>query len=118
MPQLKVAIIPVTLFEQNCSLVWNDDTKRGVVIDPGGDLPRIRAAIAKAAVTVEKILLTHGHIDHAGGAAELADELGVAVEGPHRGDEFLLERLPEAGRAYGMEVALPIVPARWLAEGD
>src|SRR5450759_1697592 len=100
MPQLKIAVIPVTLFQQNCSLVWNDETKKGVVIDPGGDLARIRAAIAKAGVTVEKILLTHGHIDHAGGAAELADELKVPVEGPNRGDEFLLERLPETGAAY------------------
>ena len=93
MPNLRIGIIPVTLFEQNCSLVWNDETMKGVVIDPGGDLPRIRDAIAKAGVTVEKILLTHGHIDHAGGAAELAAELGVPVEGPHQADAFLLERL-------------------------
>ena len=69
MPNLKIGIIPVTLFEQNCSLVWNEETMKGVAIDPGGDLPRIRDAIAKAGVTVEKILLTHGHIDHAAGAA-------------------------------------------------
>jgi hydroxyacylglutathione hydrolase len=118
MPQLKIAVIPVTLFQQNCSLVWNDETKKGVVIDPGGDLARIRAAIAKAGVTVEKILLTHGHIDHAGGAAELADELKVPVEGPNRGDEFLLERLPETGAAYGIAGARRLVPSRWLAEGD
>ncbi|MBV9138807.1 MAG: MBL fold metallo-hydrolase [Hyphomicrobiales bacterium] len=118
MPNLKIGIIPVTLFEQNCSLVWNDDTMKGVVIDPGGDLPRIRDAIAKSGVTVEKILLTHGHIDHAGGAAELAAELGVPVEGPHRADEFLLERLPEAGKSYGMAGARTVKPDRWLEDGD
>ncbi|MBV9517305.1 MAG: MBL fold metallo-hydrolase [Hyphomicrobiales bacterium] len=118
MPNLKIGIIPVTLFEQNCSLVWNDETMKGVVIDPGGDLPRIRDAIAKAGVTVEKILLTHGHIDHAGGAAELAAAVGVPVEGPHRADEFLLERLPEAGKSYGMAGARTVKPGRWLDEGD
>jgi hydroxyacylglutathione hydrolase len=118
MPNLKIGIIPVTLFEQNCSLVWNEETMKGVVIDPGGDLPRIRDAIAKAGVTVEKILLTHGHIDHAAGAAELAAELGVPVEGPHQADAFLLERLPESGKSYGMAGARPVTPNRWLDEGD
>jgi hydroxyacylglutathione hydrolase len=116
MPNLKIGIIPVTLFEQNCSLVWNDETMKGVVIDPGGDLPRIRDAIAKAGVTVEKIVLTHGHIDHAGGAAELAAECGVPVEGPHRADAFLLERLP--GKSYGIAGARAVTPDRWLEEGD
>jgi hydroxyacylglutathione hydrolase len=118
MPNLRIGIIPVTLFEQNCSLVWNEETMKGVVIDPGGDLPRIRDAITKAGVTVEKILLTHGHIDHAGGAAELAAELGVPVEGPHQADAFLLERLSETGKSYGMAGARPVMPNRWLEEGD
>jgi len=118
MAQLAIAIVPVTLFEQNCSLVFNSDTKQGVVVDPGGDLPRIRQAIAAKGVKVERILLTHGHIDHAGGAAELAEELGVPVEGPHRDDAFLLERLPEAGAAYGISGARRVTPSRWLAEGD
>jgi hydroxyacylglutathione hydrolase len=118
MPQLTIAVIPVTLFQQNCSLIWNSDTKLGAVIDPGGDLPRIRQVIASKGVTVEKILLTHGHIDHAGGAAELAEELGVPVEGPHRDDAFLLDRLPEAGAAYGIAGARRLTPTRWLAEGD
>jgi hydroxyacylglutathione hydrolase len=118
MPQLTIAVIPVTLFQQNCSLIWNSDTKRGAVIDPGGDLPRIRQVIASKGVTVEKILLTHGHIDHAGGAAELAEELGAPVEGPHRDDAFLLDRLPEAGAAYGIAGARRLTPTRWLAEGD
>jgi glyoxylase-like metal-dependent hydrolase (beta-lactamase superfamily II) len=118
MPDLAISVIPVTPFEQNCCLIWNTDTKRGVVIDPGGDLPRIRQVIAMKGVTVEKILLTHGHIDHAGGAAELAAELRVPIEGPHRDDAFLLDRLTQTGMAYGIADARPVTPTRWLAEGD
>ncbi|MFI5014392.1 MAG: MBL fold metallo-hydrolase [Hyphomicrobiales bacterium] len=118
MPQLKIAVVPVTLFEQSCTLLWNDETKKGVVIDPGGDLKDIRAAIAKAGITIEKILITHGHLDHAGGAAELAEALGVPVEGPHRADAFLLAHLAEQGKTYGELDARPLVPSRWLEEGD
>ena len=118
MSQLAITVVPVTLFEQNCSLVWNSETKEGVVVDPGGDLARIRAAIKEKGVTVDKILLTHGHIDHAGGAAELAAELGVPIEGPHQADAFLLERLAQAGAAYGITGARPVTPTRWLEEGD
>lgn len=118
MPELAISVIPVTPFEQNCSLIWNTETKRGVVIDPGGDLPRIRQVIAMKGVTVEKILLTHGHIDHAGGAAELAAELHLPVEGPHRDDAFLLDRLTQTGAAYGIAGARPVTPTRWLEEGD
>jgi hydroxyacylglutathione hydrolase len=114
---IRAAIIPVTPFEQNCTLLWNDRTKKGAVIDPGGDLDRIRQAIAETGVSVEKILLTHGHIDHAGGAAELKEDLGVPVEGPHEADRFLLDRLEESGRGYGLE-ARPVTPDRWLREGD
>ena len=98
MSDLRAAIIPVTPFEQNCTLLWSDKTKIGAVIDPGGDLDRIRQAIAQNGVTVEKILLTHGHIDHAAGAAALKEELGVPIEGPHEADRFLLDHLAEAGR--------------------
>ena len=118
MSQLAITVVPVTLFEQNCSLVWNSETKEGVVVDPGGDLARIRAAIKEKGVTVDKILLTHGHIDHAGGAAELAAELGVPIGGPHQADAFLLERLAQAGAAYGITGARPVTPTRWLEEGD
>jgi glyoxylase-like metal-dependent hydrolase (beta-lactamase superfamily II) len=114
---LCAAIVPVTPFAQNCSIVWDDATNRAAVVDPGGDLPRILDAVEKTAVTVDKILLTHGHIDHAGGAAELKERLGVPIEGPHRADRFLLERLDETGRRYGLE-ARPVVPDRWLEEGD
>jgi hydroxyacylglutathione hydrolase len=117
-PTVRAAIIPVTAFQQNCTLIWSEATKRGAVVDPGGDLDRIERAIAETGITVEKILLTHGHIDHAGGAAELRDRLGVPVEGPHRGDLVILERLDEIGRAYGIIDARPVTPDRWLDEGD
>jgi hydroxyacylglutathione hydrolase len=118
MQKFRTAIIPVTPFEQNCTLLWCTRTMRAVVIDPGGDLPRVREAIAKAKVTVEKIWLTHGHIDHAGGAAELRENLGVTVEGPHRADEYLLGLLPGSGLKFGMYAARVVTPDRWLDEGD
>ncbi len=117
MPNVRAAIIPVTPLQQNCTLLWCETTKKAAVIDPGGDLDRIRQAIAGSKVQVEKIILTHGHIDHAGGAAELRDALGVPVEGPHEADRFLLDGLEETGLAYGIP-ARPVTPDRWLAEGD
>ncbi|MGZ8323283.1 MAG: MBL fold metallo-hydrolase, partial [Rhodoplanes sp.] len=92
-------------------------TKKAAVVDPGGDLDRIREAVAQNGVTVEKIILTHGHIDHAGGAAELREELGVPIEGPHEADRFLLDRLAEQGQVYGFP-ARAVTPDRWLNEGD
>lgn len=118
MAKPRAAIIPVTPFQQNCTLLWCEDSGRGAVVDPGGDLDRIQAAIAELKVTVEKILLTHGHIDHAAGADELRRRLGVPVEGPHRADLFLLAHLEETGRGYGMADARNLVPDRWLADGD
>lgn len=114
----KAMIIPVTPFQQNCCLLWDEDTKEACVIDPGGDVPVILDAIQQAGVKVGEIWLTHGHIDHAGGAAELAEALGVEIIGPHREDMFLLEKLNETGRGYGMMDARAVVPARWLAAGD
>lgn len=111
-------VIPVTPFQQNCTLVWCESSRRGAVVDPGGDLDRVQRAIEQAGVEPEKILLTHGHIDHAGGAAELSEILAVPIEGPHRGDLFLLERLAESGRSYGLARARDVVPDRWLEEGD
>jgi hydroxyacylglutathione hydrolase len=117
-PSVHAVIIPVTPFQQNCTLLWCEAAKRAAVIDPGGDLDRIHEAIGKSGATVEKILLTHGHIDHAGGAAELRDGLGVPIEGPHRADRFLLELLAEAGQGYGMVGPRAVTPDRWLDEGD
>lgn len=116
---LKAAIVPVTPFEQNCTLIWDEATKMGAVVDPGGDLDRIEAGIAKSGMTVEKILLTHGHVDHAAGAAELKERLaGIPIEGPHQGDKFLLDSLVESARAFGMPGARSVTPDRWLSEGD
>jgi glyoxylase-like metal-dependent hydrolase (beta-lactamase superfamily II) len=118
MTKAKAVIVPVTPFQQNCTLLWCEQTKRAVVIDPGGDLPDIARAIAQAGVTVEKIWLTHGHIDHAGGAAELKATLNVPIEGPHRNDLFLLQNVVESARMFGIPNAANVTPDRWLEEGD
>jgi hydroxyacylglutathione hydrolase len=118
-PALRGAIVPVTAFQQNCTLLWDDATKRGAVVDPGGDVARIQEAIGKTGITVEKILLTHGHIDHAGGAAAMRDALGgIPIEGPDVRDKFLLDGLAEQGRGFGMTDARAVTPDRWLVEGD
>ena len=114
---LKAVIVQVTPFQQNCTLIWCTETMKAAIVDPGGDLPRIKAAVAQAGVTVEKILLTHGHIDHAGEAKPLADDLGVPIEGPHEADRFWLARLDDDGRNYGM-TGVVFEPDRWLVEGD
>ncbi len=115
---LKAAIVPVTPFQQNCTLIWDPETMQGAVVDPGGDLDRIEAAIAEVGMKPEKILLTHGHIDHAGGAAELRERLGgIPIEGPHAAERPLLDNLDKQGEAYGIE-ARAVTPDRWLADGD
>ncbi len=118
MTKAKAIIIPVTPFQQNCTLLWCEATKRAVVIDPGGDLPDIERAIAQAGVAVDKIWLTHGHVDHVGAAAALKASRKVPIEGPHRGDLFLLEHAAESGRAFGMSDAANVKPDRWLDDGD
>ncbi|MDR6127876.1 hydroxyacylglutathione hydrolase [Sphingomonas sp. SORGH_AS802] len=114
---LRAAIILVTPLQQNCTLIWCTRTMKAAVVDPGGDLPRIHDAIRQAGVTVEKILLTHGHIDHAGEAKPLADALGVPIEGPHEADRFWIARLDEDGRNYGIR-GVVFEPDRWLDDGD
>ena len=118
MKKIGAAIVPVTPFRQNCTLLWCARTLRAAVIDPGGDLDRVRAAITETKIKVEKIWLTHGHIDHAGGAAELKDDLGVTIEGPHRADKFLLDRLPASGLKFGMHGVRVAAADRWLDDGD
>ncbi|MDE2240821.1 MAG: MBL fold metallo-hydrolase, partial [Rhodospirillales bacterium] len=113
----KIGIIPVTAFQQNCALVWDDETKQGAVIDPGGDVPVIMSQINKLGLSITDIFLTHGHIDHAGGAAELAGQLGVRITGPGIEDEFLLDGLAEQGRSYGI-IARNCTPDAWLKAGD
>jgi glyoxylase-like metal-dependent hydrolase (beta-lactamase superfamily II) len=115
---LRAAIVPVTPFAQNCSVVWHAESGRGAVIDPGGDLEKILAVVRDEKVTVEKILLTHAHIDHAGGTAELARTLGVPIEGPHPGDQFWIDGLPQQSRMFGLPSGGTFVPDRWLDDGD
>lgn len=118
MQPIQIAVVPVTPFEQNCSILWCTKTMKGAVIDPGGDLDRIRAAIAETGATIEKILLTHGHVDHAAGAAELAESLGVKVEGPGAQDQFIIDDIPRMAQKYGIEGARPVTPDLYLNEGD
>jgi len=115
---MKVAIIPVTPFQQNCSLLVCKQTNKAAVVDPGGDLELIRDAVKEWGVELEKILLTHGHIDHCGGTAELAQELGLPVEGPHIDDRFLIDDLPQQSQRFGFPQLQGFTPTRWLAGGD
>lgn len=115
---MKYRIIPVTPFQQNCTLLWCEDTNRAAVVDPGGDLDRIQAAIAEEGVTVEKILLTHAHIDHAGGTAELSKALSLPIEGPHREDDFWIQGLPMQSQMFGFPAPEIFTPDRWLNDGD
>ena len=119
MTQLSARIVPVTPFQQNCSILFDAETKRGVVVDPGGDVDRIEAAIDSLGLTIEAIWLTHGHIDHAGGAMDLKDSLGVDIVGPHEDDAFLLSGLEDQARMFGLPGAVRnCTPDRWLNEGD
>jgi glyoxylase-like metal-dependent hydrolase (beta-lactamase superfamily II) len=114
---LRAAIIPVTPLQQNCSLIWCTRTMKGALVDPGGDLDRLKAAVAKAGVTLEKLLVTHGHIDHCGQTGQLARELDLPIEGPHEADRFWIARLGDDGRSYGIDGAV-FEPTRWLHDGD
>ena len=116
-PPMRAAILPVTAFQQNCTLLWCTAMMRGAFVDPGGDLPRLKAAAAEHGVTIEKILLTHGHIDHCGSAGILAAELGVPIEGPHEDDRFWISRLPDDGAKYGIP-GKSFESDRWLVDGD
>ena len=117
-PGLRAAIVPVTPFEQNCTLLWDEATKTGAVIDPGGDVPRILAAIKELDLKIEKIVLTHGHLDHVGGAAELAQALGVKIEGPHSADRFLMDGVEKQAAGYGLAGLTNATSDRWLDAGD
>ena len=116
-PPLKAAIIPVTPLQQNCTLLWCTETMQGAFVDPGGDLDRLKGAVTQQGVTIEKILLTHGHIDHCGQAGILAEELGVPIEGPHEDDLFWIARLEDDGHRYGIN-GKPFQSDRYLVDGD
>jgi glyoxylase-like metal-dependent hydrolase (beta-lactamase superfamily II) len=116
-PPLRAAIVPVTPLQQNSTLLWCTQTMRGAFTDPGGDLDRLKAAAKQHGVTIEKLLITHGHIDHCGQAGMLAKELGVPIEGPHEADRFWISRLEDDGRNYGIDGRV-FEPDRWLTDGD
>ncbi|RWR02007.1 hypothetical protein ED28_10260 [[Pantoea] beijingensis] len=111
-------IIPVTAFAQNCSLIWCADTRQAAIVDPGGDAAKIIDAVNQQGVQITQILLTHGHLDHVGAAAELAAHYGVQVIGPHKLDTFWLDGLPAQSRMFGLAECRPLTPDRWLEEGD
>jgi len=115
---LRYQTIPVTAFQQNCSLLWCDETLDAAVIDPGGDLPRILAVVQQQGLSLKAIWLTHAHIDHAGGTGQLARELALPIIGPHPGDQFWIDGLPQQSQMFGFPAAEPFVPTRWLADGD
>jgi glyoxylase-like metal-dependent hydrolase (beta-lactamase superfamily II) len=110
--------IPVTPFQQNCCVAWCTETRKAAVVDPGGDVEKILAFIEQLGVNVERILITHGHLDHAGGTARLASELGVPVEGPHPDDRFWIDGMEEQSRMFGVAGAQTFTPDRWLTDGD
>ncbi len=110
--------IPVTPFQQNCSIVWEDETMQAAIIDPGGDLDRLLDVAGQLQVTIGQIWLTHAHIDHAGGTAELARRLDVPIVGPHRADQFWIDALAQQGKMFGFPHAEVFTPSRWLVDGD
>jgi glyoxylase-like metal-dependent hydrolase (beta-lactamase superfamily II) len=115
---IRAVIAPVTPLQQNCTIVWCAKTKKAAVIDPGGEVPRLVKALEDQGLTLEKIWITHGHMDHAGGAAELKRLTGVPIEGPHKDDQFWIDRIQESGEMYGVPEARIFVTDRWLDDGD
>lgn len=115
---MKCAIVPVTPYQQNCSILVCEQTGRAALVDPGGEVPRLRAALEQMGVTLEKVFLTHGHLDHCAAADEVRKACGVPIEGPQREDSFWIERLPEATQRMGFPHAASFEPDRWLEDGD
>ncbi len=115
---MKFRVIPVTPFQQNCTLCWCEKTKAAAVIDPGGDFEKIKKAIAEEGVTLVKVLLTHAHIDHAGATAEVAEKYNVGIEGPHKGDLYWIEGLDKQSAMFGFPKVGGFLPDRWLEDGD
>lgn len=115
---MRYIIIPVTPFEQNCTIFWCESTRQAVVIDPGGDVERIQRALSDEDLSLAKILVTHGHIDHAGGVAALAELSGVSIEGPHEDDRFWIEGMAQQSKMFGFPNVRSFEPTRWLKGGD
>jgi glyoxylase-like metal-dependent hydrolase (beta-lactamase superfamily II) len=110
--------LPVTAFAQNCSLIWCDDTHEAALIDPGGDIPVLLKAITDRDLTLKALWLTHAHIDHAGATGTLARTQGVPIMGPHPGDQFWIDALPQQSQMFGFPQAEPFAPTEWLQDGD
>jgi len=117
-PKLQIRVIPVTPLQQNCSLIWNEATKNAVLVDPGGDIDRLLGALEQFGLTLTRIWLTHGHFDHAGAAAELRERTGVAVEGPHRDDQFWLDLVEEGAKRYNVGGLRNVTPDRYFEDGE
>jgi glyoxylase-like metal-dependent hydrolase (beta-lactamase superfamily II) len=117
-PPIRAIVAPVTPLQQNCTIVWCAKTNKAAIIDPGGEVPRLLAALKERGLTLEKIWVTHGHMDHAGGTAALKEATGVPIEGPHPDDAFWIDGIAEAGKMYQMPEARVFTPDRWLADGD
>lgn len=115
---MRYRIVPVTPLQQNCTIAVCPDTNKAAIVDPGGDLDRILAALEATGATAEKILLTHGHIDHVAGTAELRERLGVPVEGPHQADDFWIRTMPAQASTFGFGPTAAFEPDRWLEGGD
>ncbi|MFZ4478943.1 MAG: MBL fold metallo-hydrolase [Rhodoferax sp.] len=115
---LRYQTIPVTAFQQNCSLVWCDQTLQAAVIDPGGDLELLLVEAKRRQLALTQIWLTHAHIDHAGAAGELASRLGLPIIGPHRADQFWIDGLPAQSKMFGLPQSTAFTPTRWLSDGD
>lgn len=117
-PAIRLFIAPVTPLQQNCTVVWCTKTNKAAIIDPGGDLDPILEEIKRRGLTVDKIWITHGHADHAGGATELKERTGVMIEGPHEDDQFWIDSIPEMGQRYGIPDMRSFTTDRWLHDGD
>ena len=115
---LRYQIIPVTPFQQNCTVFWNEETKKGAVVDPGGDLSLLDKFIDEQGIEIEKILVTHGHLDHAGAVADMAKARQVPIIGPHIEDKFWIDGMPQAAAQYGLPEAYAFEPDQWLEHGD
>ena len=114
---MKFAVLPVTAFEQNCTLFWCEETMKGAIIDPGGDPDRVLQMVEQFGVTLEKVLVTHGHMDHAGSVASIAKKLSIPIEGPHKNEEELIAQIPQQSKMFGID-GDSFAPTRWLNDGD
>lgn len=115
---LKYQIVPVTPFQQNCSIIWCDETNQAAIVDPGGDIEQLTKVVEDLGLTVTQLILTHGHLDHVGGTAPLSQSLNVPVIGPHKDDEFWLQGLPRQSEMFGFPMTEAFEPTQWLNDGD